>query len=153
MASAFVAYSTVMTDREGYRRVLTVSPGDARMVADDHVEALTLERPARWTGPMAILVNDNTGSCAEAVAIQASRAGRALIVGEPSIGVGNNTVQPAPLPEGWRLLMTVAWSTTPAGEALPPRPPLDVEVADDPLAIAATGRDAVLEAAVEHLGR
>lgn len=152
MASAFLDYEIVHTDRAGDRRVITVSPGRVRIVDGEEVEELAVERPARWTGPLAILVNDNNGSCSEAVSIQASRAGRARIVGEPSVGVGNNVIQPAPLPGGWRLLMTVAWSTTPDGEALPPRPTLDAEVEDDPLAIARTGRDAVLEAAVEMMG-
>lgn len=152
MASAFLDYEIVQTDRAGDRRVLTVSPGRVRILDGEDVEELVVERPARWTGPLAILVNDNTGSCSEAVSIQASRAGRARIVGETSVGVGNNVIQPVPLPGGWRLLMTVAWSTTPDGEALPARPPLDVEVEDDPLVIARTGRDAVLEAAVGMMG-
>lgn len=151
MASAFLDYEIVQTDRAGERRVLTVSPGRVRIVGGEEIEELSVERPTRWTGPLAILVNDNTGSCSEAVSIQASSAGRAIIVGEPSVGVGNNVIQPVPLPGGWRLLMTVAYSTTPNGEALPARPPLDVEVDDDPVVIARTGRDAVLEAAVEAL--
>lgn len=154
IASAFVDYTIVQTDRDGSRRVLTVAPGEVRVVSDDgDVEMLTVERPAQWTGPMAILVNDNTASCSEAVAVQAARAGRALIIGEPTVGVGNNVVAPVPLTDGWRLVMTVAYSATPEGEGLPARPPLDIEVEDDPLEIAATGRDRVLEAAIERLGR
>jgi len=98
-------------------------------------------------------VNQGTGSCAEAVAIQASLAGRAHIFGEPSVGVGNNVIQPVDLPGGWRLLMTVAYGSRPNGEALPSRPPLDVEVADDPLSIADSGHDKALDAALEWLRR
>jgi carboxyl-terminal processing protease len=153
IASAFVDYAIVQTDRDGSRRVLTVTPGEVRVVSEDGVEMLTVERPARWTGPMAILVNDNTASCSEAVAVQAARAGRALIIGEPTVGVGNNVVAPVPLTDGWRMVMAVAYSTTLEGESLPSRPPLDIEVEDDPLEIAATGRDRVLETAIERLGR
>lgn len=153
MASAFLDYGVVMTDGDGDQRVLTVTPGAVRIAEGGAAETLTLERSVRWTGPLAILVNRNTGSCAEAVAIQASLAGRAAIVGEATVGVGNNVIQPVPLPDGWRLLMTVAYNSTPAGELLPPRPPLDLEVVDDPAAISATGRDAVLAAAVGWLGR
>jgi len=153
LASAFVAYSIVQTNPQGERRVLTVSPGQVRVVTDgsDDVEELLLERPASWDGPLAVLVNDNTGSCSEAVAIQMSQQGRAKIIGEPSVGVGNNVVMTYPLEAGWRLVMTVAYSTTLQGEVLPPRPVLDVQVADDPVVIARTGRDPVLEAAVEAL--
>lgn len=152
IASAFVDYTIVQTDRDGSRRVMTVTPGEVRLVADDgDVEMLKLERPARWTGPMAILVNDNTASCSEAVAAQAALAGRALIIGEATLGVGNNVVAPVPLTAGWRMVMTVAYSTTIDGANLPARPPLDVEVEDDPLEMAATGRDPVLEAAIARL--
>lgn len=153
VGSAFVDYSIVQTGPEGDRRVLTVTPGAVRVVTDgsDQVEELVLERPTRWDGPLTILVNDNTGSCSEAVAIQAALAGRARIVGEPTVGVGNNVVMTYPVEAGWRLVMTVAYSTTPEGKALPPRPPLNIEVADDPVAIARTGRDPVLEAAVQAL--
>lgn len=151
MASAFINYSAVQSDPQGGRRVLTVTPGRARVVADDDVEELVVERASRWDGPMAILVNDNTGSCAEAVAIQAALAGRARIIGEPSIGIGNNVVMGFPVSAGWRLVMTIAYSTTPEGKPLPPRPPLDVTMTDDPVVIATTGRDSVLEAALRDL--
>lgn len=152
VASAFIDYSVVQSDPQGGRRVLTVTPGRARVVSDgDDVEELIVERPSRWDGPMAVLVNDNTGSCAEAVAIQAALAGRARVIGEPSVGVGNNVVMGFPVSEGWRLIMTIAYSTTSDGKPLPPRPPLDVEAVDDPVVIARTGRDAVLEAAVHDL--
>ena len=138
----------------GPSSTLTVSPGQVRVTsADGDVELLTVDQPARWTGPMAVLVNDNTASCSEAVAIQAARAGRALIVGEPTVGVGNNVVTPVALADEWRLVMTVAYSTTIQGDDLPARPPLDIEIEDDPLLTAATGRDAVLEAAIERLNR
>lgn len=153
MASAFLDYEVVMTDGAGGRRVLTITTGAVRIAEGGGAETMTLDRAVRWTGPLAILVNRNTGSCAEAVAIQASRAGRAAIIGEATVGVGNNVIQPVALPDGWRLLMTTAYNSTPDGELLPPRPPLDLEVTDDPAAISATGRDAVLEAAMAWLGR
>ncbi|GAA0869370.1 S41 family peptidase [Brevundimonas basaltis] len=152
MASAFLDYEVVMTDGAGDRRVLTITPGAVRIAEGGGDETLSLDRSVRWTGPLAVLVNRNTGSCAEAVAIQASLAGRAAVIGEDSVGVGNNVIRPVPLPDGWRLLMTTAYNSTPDGELLPPRPPLDLEVTDDPVAISATGRDAVLEAAVAWLG-
>lgn len=153
VASAFVDYSIVQTNPQGGRRTLTVSTGVVRVVTDgsDDIEELVLDRSVRWDGPLAVLVNDNTGSCSEAAAIQIAAAGRGPIIGEPSVGVGNNVVMTYPVEAGWRLVMTVAYSTTPEGQALPARPPLSVQVADDPVAIARTGRDPVLEAALEAL--
>lgn len=153
MAAAFMDYQVVMTERAGGRRTITVDEGGVRVEEAGEIEELRLERPARWGAPLAILVNQGTGSCAEAVAIQASLAGRAHIFGEPSVGVGNNVIQPVDLPGGWRLLMTVAYGSRPNGEALPSRPPLDVEVADDPLSIADSGHDKALDAALEWLRR
>ena len=153
MAAAFMDYQVVMTERAGGRRTITVDESGVRVEEAGEVEELRLERPVRWDGPLAILVNEGTGSCAEAVAIQASLAGRAHIFGEPSVGVGNNVIQPVDLPGGWRLLMTVAYGSRPNGEALPSRPPLDVEVVDDPLSIADSGHDKALDAALERLQR
>lgn len=153
VASAFVDYAIVQTNPNGGRRVLTVTPGQVRVVTDDSddVEQLVLDRPTRWEGPLVVLVNDNTGSCSEAVAINLAKAGKAKIIGEPTIGVGNNVVMTYPVEAGWRLVMTVAYSTTLDGSPVPARPPLDIEVADDPVAIARTGRDPVLDAALEAL--
>lgn len=151
MASAFVSYSIVQTDALGGRRILTVSPGEVHVQSDagEDAESLVLQRPTRWEGPLAILVNENTGSCSEAVAIQAARSKRAIIIGEPSVGVGNTVVMTYPISAGWRLVMTVAHSTTAGGDLLPARPPLDVQVIDDPVSVALTGRDLVLEAAIQ----
>lgn len=153
VGSAFLDYAIVQTDAEGGRRLLTVTSGRVKIVAEgqDDVDELTLERAVRWDGPLVVLVNDNTGSCAEALAIKAALSGRARVIGEPSVGVGNNVVMGFPVDAGYRLVMTVAYSTTPEGQVLPARPPLSVEIADDPVAIARTGRDPVLEAALEAL--
>lgn len=150
-AGAFLDYTAVMTERSGRRRLIAVDQTGVRVTEDGETETLAIARPFRWSGPLAILVNENTGSCAEAMAIQASLAGRARIFGEASVGVGNNVVQSVALPSGWRLQLTVAYGATPEGRPLPPRPPVDVSIEDDPLAISNTGHDTVLEAALGAL--
>lgn len=151
--AAFLDWTVVMTDKDADQRTLTVTSKGAIMHSADGDESLVIDRPTRWIGPLAILVNRNTASCAEAIAIQASLAERATIIGEPSVGVGNNVVRPAMLPGGWRLSMATAYATTPDGAPLPSRPRLDVEVADDPISNGATGRDPALAAAVASFTR
>lgn len=150
-ASAFLDYGVVMTDRAGRKAVLSVSKGvAASQDSGDGDERLAIPRAIRWTGPLAVLVNRNTASCAEAVSIQVSLARRGIVVGEPSVGVGNNVVRDAMLPEGRRLHFTAAWVTTPEGVPLPPRASIDVAVDDAP-ALYASGGDEVLAAAIDAL--
>lgn len=152
MTAGFTDYKAVMRDRQGVGTVMQVRPNQIEMGPEGALEtALTLERPTRWTGSMAVLVNENTGSCAEAMAIQINRAGRGIVVGEQTYGVGNNTLRPVPLVDGWAIQMTTSYTEDETGNRLPPRPPLTVEVEDDPVAIGRTGRSAVLEAALARL--
>ncbi|KQY91751.1 S41 family peptidase [Brevundimonas sp. Root1423] len=152
MTGAFTDYKAVQRDRRGEATVMSIHADHVEMGPANGMETvLTVERPTRWSGPLAVLVNENTASCSEAMAIQIARAGRGFVIGEETYGVGNNTLRPVPLTAGWMVRMTASWTEDETGQRLPPRPPLSTEVADDPVAIGATGRDAVLEAALARL--
>lgn len=153
MTGGFTDYDAFMRDRRGAATRMSVQSGGVEMAAEGEglQPVLTLERPARFTGPLAVLVNDGTASCAESMAIQITRAGRGFAVGEETYGVGNNTVRPHPLTDGWAIQLTTAYTEDGSGARLPSRPPLELHVEDDPIAVGRTGRDAVLEAALSRL--
>jgi len=87
----------------------------------------TLERRARWTGDVVVLVNARNASCAEFLARDLQRAG-ATVVGERTAGAAAST-------------------TAFLARAVVP----DVVVVDAAMALT-EGRDPVLEAALEVLG-
>ncbi|HYC05688.1 MAG TPA: S41 family peptidase [Azospirillaceae bacterium] len=151
-AGAFIDYDIVMTAKDGATRTLRVRRDHSSMEADGEVETVPAGNPVRWDGPAAVLVNGLTASAAEAAAIEMKLTGRARVYGETTRGVGNNTVRPFPLPGGHTLFLSVTRHATPEGVPLPPSAQPDLPVTDDPVAGAA-GRDAVLEAALEGLGR
>ena len=113
-------------------------------------ENYSIARPALWKGPLAVLVNNRSASCAEFFALDIQLAGRGQIVGETTSGVGNTATEFLPLLDGSGLQLTT-------GKALrgkipyPDKVTPNVSVKDD-LDLLAQGRDVVLEKAVEVLG-
>lgn len=105
---------------------------------------------AVWRGPAAVLVGPGTASCAEVFSVYAQRAG-AVVVGEPTRGVGNSGVTFAPLPDGGVMTITVLRAFGPDGQALPAKVTPDVTAPFDVPAYVQTGRDATLDAAVGAL--
>lgn len=110
----------------------------------------TLPTATRWDGPLAVLVNTRTASCAESVALELQRSG-APVIGEPTAGLADVAVALVPLTDGLGLAVTVAIAFDEDGRRLPAHVMPDVLVDDDLMALAA-GRDPVLEAALAILG-
>jgi carboxyl-terminal processing protease len=106
-----------------------------------------IKDPVRWDGPVVVLVNGATRSCAEYFAYFLQRAGRATILGSPTAGVLDTATTLSELPDGTALAVTSSRSLDKTGKAQPTRVTPDVMVADD-LALLAQGRDVVLEQAV-----
>ena len=108
-----------------------------------------VDAPAKWDKPVIALVNSYSASCAEFFAINLLQAGRGAVIGEPTYGVGNTVVAFSFLSDGSALQVTTARSvmadSTPYPERVAP-----TQVVNDSLeTINRTGKDAVLEAALE----
>ena len=110
-----------------------------------------LERPARWDGPLAVLVNENTGSCAELFAFDVQFARRGLVFGERTAGVGNTSTRFFGLIDGSALQITIAKSSRVDGTPYPERVTPDVLASDDWNEFTRSGRDLLLERAVVSL--
>lgn len=108
-------------------------------------------RPAVWGGKLAVLVNRSTGSAAEYLALDIQRAGRGLVIGEPTYGVANTATSFFALSGGAGLQITLGQVDDLVGQALPPRCQPDLEVRDD-LSNLQNGQDPVLEAALKAIG-
>jgi carboxyl-terminal processing protease len=112
-----------------------------------------IAQAAKWTLPMAVLVNDQSASAAEFFGLDIQTAKRGLVIGERTYGVANTSVAGIRISDGSFLLVTVAKSVRPDGTAFPEFVTPDVVIKDDLELFNRTGRDAVLEKALESLGR
>lgn len=111
-----------------------------------------LEQPARFSGKVAVLVNRNTASCGELMGYVLQQFGKVPLIGERTRGVMNTATEFWPLADGSAIAITYVRTFKANGEALPEFLTPDIEMAYDPEAIARTGRDAMLEKAIEVLG-
>jgi carboxyl-terminal processing protease len=106
--------------------------------------------PHRWTGPMVVLVNASTRSAAEYLAFLIQLQARAVILGQPSIGVLNSASSVSTLSDGSLFAVTIARSQDVDGKAFPIRVTPNAVVIDD-LEQLSQGRDLPLESATQRL--
>ncbi len=107
--------------------------------------------PAQWDKPVIALVNGYSASCAEFFAINLLQAGRGAVIGEPTYGVGNTVVSFSFLSDGSALQVTTARTVTADNASYPERVTPTQVVTDSLETINSTGKDAVLEAALESI--
>ncbi|MFN3267119.1 MAG: S41 family peptidase, partial [Deinococcales bacterium] len=110
-----------------------------------------VRQPFMYTGKMVVLVNKNSYSGAEYFAQLLQDQKRATVLGEVSGGLGNTATIPFPLLDGSAIFITVSKSLRLTGDYLPARVIPDVLVSDDLELQSMTGKDAVLEKAIELL--
>jgi carboxyl-terminal processing protease len=113
-------------------------------------EHYRIARPALWKGPLAVLVNRRSASCAEFFALDIQLSGRGQIVGETTSGVGNTATEFLPLLDGSGLQLTTGKALR--GKALYPEKVIPNVAVKDDLDLLAQGKDVVLERAIEELG-
>jgi carboxyl-terminal processing protease len=106
---------------------------------------------AKWTLPMAVLVNENSASAAEYFGLDIQTAKRGSVIGERTAGVANTAVAGVKISDGSFLLITTAKSVRPDGTFFPDFVTPDIAIQDDLELLNRTGRDAVLERALEVL--
>lgn len=105
---------------------------------------------AVWNGPAAVLVGENTASCAEVFAFFAHKTG-VKVVGSPTKGVGNSGVSFFPLPDQGVLSLTMLRAFDENGDALPDHIEPDLSAPTDLAALSTTGTDNTLDAALKLL--
>ena len=101
-----------------------------------------------WRGKVAVLVGQNTASCAEVFGYFAHQAG-AVVVGEPTKGVLNSGVSFVPLPDQGVMSVTVLRAYDAAGEPLPSHLDPDVSAPTDVKELTTSGQDTALQTAID----
>jgi carboxyl-terminal processing protease len=107
--------------------------------------------PGFWRGRLVVLTNANSYSGAEYFAQGIQDAKRGTIIGETSGGLGNTVTTEYELADGGAVSITFGKSLRLDGTPLPEAVTPDIDVTDDLEVLAASGRDLVLERALEEI--
>jgi carboxyl-terminal processing protease len=107
--------------------------------------------PGLWRGRLVVLTNTNSYSGAEYFAQGIQDARRGTIIGETSGGLGNTVTTEYELADGGAVSITFGKSLRLDGTPLPEAVTPDIDVTDDLEVLAASGRDLVLERALEEI--
>jgi carboxyl-terminal processing protease len=113
----------------------------------------SVTNPTLWTGSVVVLVNKNSASAAEYFATNIKSAKRGIVFGEETAGVGNTSTQILSLIDDSGLQIPLNRAIQGDGTPYPAAVTPDVVLADDLLAINKTGKDIVLEKALESLAK
>ena len=107
-------------------------------------------RPTRWTGPLVVLTNHKAKSAPEYLSFLLQRAGRARVIGEPTLGALNTSNSFFALPDRSSMAISLGRSLELDGTPFPDRVTPDQPIPDDPAALA-KGQDHALERASRSL--
>ncbi len=111
-----------------------------------------IENPQLWTGKIAVLVNQDSASCSEYFAADVQYAKRGVVIGERTSGVGNTGTRLFNLINGGGLQITVVKSFHLDGTVYQAQVTPDVFIKDDLEGFVFTGRDNMMERALQELG-
>jgi carboxyl-terminal processing protease len=112
----------------------------------------TIPNPAKWTGKLTVLVNQESASCAEYFASDVQFYKRGTVIGERSYGLGNTGTRPFDLINGGLMTVTLIKSLFPNGTPYPERVVPDTFVRDNFQDQVVRGTDAMFERAVQEIG-
>ena len=105
---------------------------------------------SEWTGKIAILQSKGSASASEVTAQLLKQSGRATIIGEETVGIGNTTTFTFPVSSGRAISVTAGRSRDGAGNYLTATVKPDIAAADD-IGALSQGNDLALEAARSNL--
>jgi carboxyl-terminal processing protease len=112
-----------------------------------------IQNPALWNGNVAVLVNRYTASCGELMAYVLQQNKRAQVIGEDTHGLLDTATETWELMDRSALAITYVRTLNLDGSRLPTRVTPDVEMSSSLNEIAETGRDPMLDAALEVLAQ
>ncbi|TDE86420.1 S41 family peptidase [Deinococcus sp. S9] len=79
----------------------------------------SVHNPQLWTGPLAVLVDQGSGSCSEFFAYEVQYAGRGKVIGENTAGVGNTATRLFPVGQDAAVQLTILHYVKPDGTPYP----------------------------------
>ncbi len=103
--------------------------------------------PALFKGNVAVMVNEDSASCAEMMGAQLQFRKRAVVIGEPTFGVLNSGFRVFELIDGGVINITAIRTLDPGGKPFPTRLTPTVAQKDDLDALEKSAKDVMLERA------
>lgn len=148
-SSAFIGRAVNINETVSQQVLVGFDGG--RFIGNDPQDPVRYEisKPALWQGGIAVLVDDSTASCGELVAYIIQRSGRGSVIGSQTYGVLDTATEYWKLQNGSALAITYVRTINEDGTRVPESVTPDIEANFDPRAIAETGRDAMLELAIQ----
>ncbi len=150
-SSAFVGRAVNVNETVSQQVLVGFDGG--RFIGNDPQDPVRYEitRPALWQGGVAVLMDQSTASCGELMAYIIQLSGRGQIIGSQTYGVLDTATEFWKLQNGSALAITYVRTINEDGTRVPESVTPDIAASFDPRAIAETGRDAMLEAAIQTL--
>lgn len=107
----------------------------------------------RWQGPLVVLVDDQSASGAEYLASAIQLAGTGVVVGEPTVGIGNTTTLTFDLINGGGINVSYNRAFLANGSSYPAQVKPNIEIANNIDVLANQGLDLPLQKALETLAK
>ena len=150
-SSAFVGRAVNINETVAQQVLVGFDGG--RFVGNDPQDPNRYEitKPALWQGGVAVLVDDGTASCGELMAYIIQQKKRGPVIGSQTYGVLDTATEYWKLTNGSALAITYVRTINEDGTRVPESVRPDIEARFDPRAINETGRDAMLELAIQAL--
>ena len=124
---------------------------DSGRVLIDNRAQYTINPAALYKGKVAVLVDADSASCSELMSAVLQYFKRATIIGEPTYGILNTGTTEFRLMDGGGLSVTIVRTLDPSGKPYPERVTPNVAQKEDLDALEATGKDVMLDRAVQVL--
>jgi carboxyl-terminal processing protease len=124
---------------------------DSGRVSIEKRPQYTINPAALYKGKVAVLVNADSASCSELMSAVLQYFKRATIIGEPTYGILNTGTTEFRLMDGGGLSVTIVRTLDPSGKPYPERVTPNVAQKEDLDALEATGKDVMLDRAVQVL--
>ncbi len=150
-SSAFVGRAVNINETVSQQVLVGFDGG--RFIGNDPQDPVRFEitKPVLWTGGVAVLVDRSTASCGELMAYLIQRSRLGPVIGSQTYGVLDTATEFWKLQNGSALAITYVRTINEDGTRVPESVTPDIGARYDPRAIAETGKDAMLEAAIGAL--
>lgn len=148
-SSAFVGRAVNINETVSQQVLVGFDGG--RFIGNDPQDPNRYEiaKPSLWTGGVAVLVDQSTASCGELMAYIIQATGRGRVIGAQTYGVLDTATEFWKLQNGSALAITYVRTINEDGSRVPESITPDIEARFDLRAIGETGKDAMLEAAIQ----
>jgi carboxyl-terminal processing protease len=152
-AAAFIAGGVEFMGQTKYLK-LPWGFKDGKTTGNDprDLRSFSIPDPQLWKGKMAVLVNRSTASCGEIFAYVVQRAKRGKVIGETTLGVLNTATDYFSLIDQSAVAITYSRTFNLDGSPLSERITPDVKLEFNTGKIGKTGKDEMLEKALQGMG-